>query len=158
MCQPYQPLRYLTMQLVAPSWIIVLALLCDKSSCIAGTDVASTGSDASLSSPRNPPISPRIVNGDISNPELNTFFVRAGFDEFYWTPETLCGASLIHSDIFVTAAHCSGAFNYGALIFDPTTNDFTRMVPVDRQLRHPQWNFDNSMLNFDIMVWMLVVI
>ncbi len=99
-----------------------------------------------------PPISPRIINGDVSTPEANTFFVRAGFDEFYWTPELLCGGALIHSDVFVTAAHCSGGFNYGAILFDPATNDFTREVPVDRQLRHPQWNYDNGMLNFDILV------
>lgn len=100
----------------------------------------------------NPPISPRIVNGGVSTPEASTFFVRSGFDEFYWTPELLCGGTLIHSDIFITAAHCSGGFNYGAIIYDPATNDFTRQVEVDRQLRHPLWNFDNSLLNFDILV------
>ena len=47
---------------------------------------------------------PRIINGDKSNPSNRPFFAKAGYDEYYFTDEILCGATLIWSDIIITAA------------------------------------------------------
>jgi hypothetical protein len=54
--------------------------------------------------------------------------------------------------MIVTAAHCQGAFNYGILILDPTTDDYTRSVPVVQQIRHPRWDYIPDNLNFDVLV------
>ena len=51
-----------------------------------------------------PAIKPRIVNGDMSSPTMRPFFAKAGYDEYYFTDEIMCGASIIWSDILVTAA------------------------------------------------------
>jgi trypsin len=40
----------------------------------------------------------------------------------------------------LTAAHCQGAFNYGVLLYDPDTNDYTREATVDLQIRYPYFN------------------
>jgi Trypsin len=146
-------------KLIVTSWAVMLVLQSDARAifCAADTNVVATANGDAASTPKlsssvTDPVKPRIIDGVVSDPGARTFYVRSGFDQYYWTPEMLCGATLIHSDVIVTAAHCSGAFNYGALLYDPTSNDFSRTVPVDRQLRHPQWNFDNSKLNFDILV------
>jgi hypothetical protein len=47
---------------------------------------------------------PRIVNGYKSNPSNRAFFAKSGYDEYYFTNEILCGATLIWSDILITAA------------------------------------------------------
>ena len=46
----------------------------------------------------------RIVNGQKSNPSSRSFYAKAGYDEYSFTPEILCGATLINSDIAITAA------------------------------------------------------
>ena len=46
----------------------------------------------------------RIVNGDRSSPSKRPFFARAGYDNIAFTNDILCGATLIWSDILVTAA------------------------------------------------------
>ena len=48
--------------------------------------------------------SPRIVNGVKSNPSNRPFFAKSGYDEYYFTNEILCGATVIWSDIIITAA------------------------------------------------------
>ena len=58
----------------------------------------------SLLSSELPAIKPRIVNGSKSDPSNRPFFARAGYDEYYFTNEILCGATLIWSDIVITAA------------------------------------------------------
>ena len=45
-----------------------------------------------------------IVNGQKSNPSSRSFYAKAGYDEYGWTSEILCGATLISSDIAITAA------------------------------------------------------
>jgi len=99
--------------------------------------------------------STRIVNGVKSNPSNRPFFAKAGYDKYYFTNEILCGATVIWSDIIITAAHCQGAFNSGALILDPNTNDYTRLVPIDRQIRHPGWSISRQQLNHDVLVMRL---
>lgn len=102
-----------------------------------------------------PPITPRIVNGYRSTPDQRPFFAKAGYDQYYFTNEILCGASIIWHDILVTAAHCQGAFNSGALILDSNTNDYTLKVPIDRQSRHPGWSISRNKLNYDVLVMRL---
>lgn len=46
----------------------------------------------------------RIVNGEKSNPSNRSFFAKAGYDEYSFTNEILCGATVIWSDILITAA------------------------------------------------------
>ena len=53
---------------------------------------------------------------------------------------------------FDSRRHCQGAFNNGMLILDKNTNDFTRLVHIDRQVRHPGWSIDMQKLNFDVLV------
>lgn len=49
-------------------------------------------------------------------------------------------------------SHCQGAFNYGVLILNERTNDFTRLVQIDRQIRHPEWSISRQHLNHDVLV------
>jgi hypothetical protein len=155
MSQSFNRRRRGNTALLGSSWLVLLILhYHDNILCRANDEGESSNHNDNTIDfvGESPPISPRIIDGIVSTAGANTFFVRSGFDEYFWTPELLCGGTLIHNDIFITAAHCSGAFNYGAILFDPASNDFTRQVDVDRQLRHPLWNFDNSLLNFDILV------
>jgi Trypsin len=108
---------------------------------------ASSLSSSSSALPR-----PRVINGTPSNPLSATFFVKTDRDQYFWTPDTLCGGTLIHDDIIVTAAHCFGGYNYGVLVYNPATEQFDRRIVIDRQLRHPIWDFDTGILNYDIAV------
>jgi Trypsin len=104
---------------------------------------------------------PRIVNGSpVSNPTTVSFFARPARDEFHYTADSLCGSTLIHSDILVTAAHCHGAFHHGVLMLDTSSNDsFSHKMLIDRQVRHPQWDYygDNNegALNYDVLLMRL---
>jgi len=82
-----------------------------------------------------------IVNGRVVvDPSNALFFARSGQDQDESTIDYLCGATLIHDDMLLTAAHCQGAFNYGLFLYDPLTNDFTREATVDLQIRYPDFN------------------
>ena len=82
-----------------------------------------------------------IINGRVVvDPSSAQFFARSGQDQNESTTDYLCGASLIHDDMLLTAAHCQGAFNYGVLLYDPDTNDYTREATVDLQIRYPYFN------------------
>ncbi|KAL3910982.1 MAG: hypothetical protein SGARI_001863, partial [Bacillariaceae sp.] len=97
----------------------------------------------------------KIINGTRADPSFAPFFARAAGDELNWTPDRLCGATLIHADILVTAAHCQGAFNYGVLLYDAESNDFSRRATIDKQSRHPLWDFSPSAWNYDVLVMRL---
>jgi Trypsin len=88
----------------------------------------------------------RIVGGDIvTDINLYPFFAFPAGEE-------LCGATLIHTDILLTAAHCLGAFiAHGALIggtkIDSSQSQYVR---VDREFPHP--NYTKGTEENDIML------
>jgi hypothetical protein len=95
----------------------------------------------------------RIVNGISLSEEsqfATSFYLRSSYDDVPWTPDRLCGATLIHSDVAISAAHCQGAFNYGLLGYDGTS--YRRPLYINYQTRHPNWNYDARALNYDVMV------
>jgi len=82
-----------------------------------------------------------IINGRIiADPSDAQFFVKSGRDNDKTTPDYLCGATFVHTDMLLTAAHCQGSFNYGVFLYDPDTNDYTREATVDLQIRYPDFN------------------
>ena len=87
-----------------------------------------------------------IVNGDNANPSDYQFFIKSQPDSLSHTNDVLCGASLIHSDMILTAAHCHGGFNYGAMTYD------NRYTTVDLQIAHPDYYRNTDLINHDIMV------
>lgn len=93
-----------------------------------------------------------IVNGIPAYPADYPFFVWTAEDEYDFTADNVCGASLIHPDIIVSAAHCQGYFNYGVRLYDPETRNYDRRLKVVEQHRHPRFNENNENLNYDIMV------
>lgn len=68
-----------------------------------------------------------------------------------------CHGSLnfIYDIVETSNSHCQGAFNSGALLLDPNTNDYTRLVPINRQIRHPGWTISRKNLNYDVLVMRL---
>jgi trypsin len=95
---------------------------------------------------------PRIIQGDRADPSQRRFFAKSGYDNYAETSEILCGATLVSRDIAISAAHCQGGFNYGILVLDSNTGDYDRLVPVSRQIRHPGWDQDRDVLNYDVLV------
>jgi secreted trypsin-like serine protease len=93
-----------------------------------------------------------IVNGDTVNPSEFQFFLRSWPDSVPATRDVLCGASLIHSDIILTAAHCQGGFNYGAMAYDPSTGQFNRYKTVDLQIAFPDYYSNLDVINYDLMI------
>lgn len=93
-----------------------------------------------------------IINGDNVDPSKYQFFLRSWPDSVPDTNDMLCGASLIHSDIILTAAHCQGGFNYGAMAYDPSTRMFNRYKKVDLQIAFPDYYQNIEVINYDLMV------
>ncbi len=93
-----------------------------------------------------------IVNGDTVLPSDNQFFVRSWPDTVRETDDVLCGATLIHSDMIITAAHCHGGFNYGAMLYDPESESFTQFRPVDLQIAYKRYYEDIDIINYDVLV------
>jgi secreted trypsin-like serine protease len=98
----------------------------------------------------------RIVNGAAVKSAFSaSFFARPAPVNASTASKAVCGATLIHTDMILTAAHCWSAFHHGVLMYDVNTNDFTRKVPIDRQIRHPKWDFygdHHGSLNFDFLL------
>ena len=93
-----------------------------------------------------------IINGDTVDPSEHQFFVRSAFDTVRETDDLLCGASLIHSDMIVTAAHCHGGFNYGARLYNPDEDRFNQFKEVDLQIAYPRYYEDVEIINYDLLL------
>ena len=95
---------------------------------------------------KHPPIQSRIVGGFPSSSSAFPYFTTTDTDTPY------CGASLIHSDIVMTAAHCQGAFDDGVRVgvhdFDDSSDGYARSVV--REVKHPQ--YDDFTTANDIML------
>jgi hypothetical protein len=95
----------------------------------------------------HPLIQSRIVGGFPSASNAFPYFTTVNTDK------SLCGASLIHEDIVLTAAHCHGVFDEGVRIGvhnlnDPNDSGVVRMVV--KEIKHPQ--FDEYTIANDIML------
>eukprot|EP00529_Nitzschia_sp_RCC80_P016073 CAMPEP_0113477164 /NCGR_PEP_ID=MMETSP0014_2-20120614/20061_1 /TAXON_ID=2857 /ORGANISM="Nitzschia sp." /LENGTH=660 /DNA_ID=CAMNT_0000370239 /DNA_START=111 /DNA_END=2093 /DNA_ORIENTATION=+ /assembly_acc=CAM_ASM_000159 len=93
-----------------------------------------------------------ITGGEDADPSQYPFFVRSSYDNVGFTLDIICGASLIHTDMILTAAHCQGAFNFGALTYRPQSQTFNRLRRVDMQRVHPSYHVDKTYINYDLMV------
>jgi len=90
------------------------------------------------------PIQSRIVGGSPADPNAFAYFAHSD-------PPN-CGASLIHADILLTAAHCAGVFNSGVKIGVHNLNDPNDGVlrVVTQEIPHP--NYDMATMANDIML------
>ena len=90
-----------------------------------------------------------IVGGVISNDGKYPFYVQGVDGE-------LCGGSLIHPDIVMSAAHCTGAFGANVIIgsTDVLGRDGAEKIDVEYLFPHP--NYSSSSLTNDIMLMKLV--
>ena len=98
-----------------------------------------------------------VVGGNVvQNPgSTASFYVQAGIDEDDPNvPRYMCGGTIVHDDIVITAAHCFGSFHAGVLVYDETQDDFSRPVPVDYQIWPVDFDLrgDITATNNDIMV------
>ena len=92
-----------------------------------------------------------IINGDPVNLPDHSFYVRSWPDSVDQTSDVLCGASLIHSDMIITAAHCQGAFNYGAMAYNPSSRQLDQYRNADLQIVYPDY-YQSDSINYDIMI------
>jgi secreted trypsin-like serine protease len=141
----------LRLSISLPSWSASASFVDPRGDATLHHRMTSSEAPPSLPSGPNAP-QPRIVQGGRAEPTQRRFFALAGYDNFPQTSEILCGATLVSRDIAITAAHCQGGFNYGIRVLDANTGSYDRLIPVERQIRHPKWDLDLDRLNFDILV------
>ena len=99
-----------------------------------------------------------IVNGQPAAQGAYPYFAISGEGSFILASDSRCGASLIHSDILLSAAHCQGAFNYETLLYNAEDGSYNREVEIDAQRRYLAYGTVLGELNYDIMVcWFVVV-
>ena len=105
---------------------------------LAGVAGAQTNEDDDLF------IDGRIVGGELAVPGEFPFFAHWGG----------CGASLIHDDVILTAAHCAGIDKDTVLVgaYTRRTEEGPPINSVNRKVRiksiHPQWNRDSVRNDF----------
>ena len=88
---------------------------------------------------------PRIVGGQPADPGEYPYYAHVAND-------MLCGGTLIHPDIVLTAAHCFGTW-FGDAIMGSTEirgQDGAEQVPIESENPHP--DFDNVTFENDIMI------
>jgi trypsin len=96
-----------------------------------------------------PDATPRIVGGFPAKSSAYPYFATT-----VPTADFLCGASLIHEDFVMTAAHCVGTFNGGVRFGVETkrnTKDGTTRQVV-QQFTHPDFASSLSRASSDIML------
>jgi hypothetical protein len=54
--------------------------------------------------------------------------------------------------MIITAAHCHGGFNYGAMTYDPESQTLSRYKTVDMQLAYPRYYENLNIINYDILL------
>ncbi|KAG7368016.1 trypsin [Nitzschia inconspicua] len=140
---------------LSPGMRILLATVWAVSCFTCGTANAETSRErrALLQQQQSQQQRRTIVNGEtVTNLRDYQFFVRSYSESIGQIPSLLCGASLIHSDIILTAAHCQGAFNYGVVMFNPFLDALNWYNTVDLQIAHPDYYSNIALINNDIMV------
>ena len=92
-------------------------------------------------------ISPFIVGGTDAPQNAYPWIARTV------VPGATCTASLIHSDMILTAAHCQATFASGVLVkpwhFDGRNATFRQVVG---QYRFPAYDFDREIITHDLLV------
>jgi trypsin len=92
-------------------------------------------------------IQPRIVGGSITSGTEHPYFAIP------INGRGLCGATLIHSDILVSAAHCAGIFEGNEVALGAssiTGSDALEIISV--QAEYPNPNFSYNSLENDVMI------
>jgi Trypsin len=110
-------------------WMLLIVALLFLTPGVASSD------DGLLTS--NLPVSTRIVGGDDAPGNYPYFILWGG-----------CGATLIHNDIALTAAHCSSTPD--AQVGAQTRGDQAAWTNVDRVISHP--NYSPETFEYDVAV------
>ena len=108
-------------------------------SCASAQNQTTTESDAN---PRE-----LVVGGEKVSQGTYPYFATSAGNSF-------CGASVIHSDILLTAAHC-GSFGKGDVVHvssyasGSTAGGAVRRT-IEKNLRHPDWNGDRHTYDYQL--------